>query len=211
MANPLVTVVTPTWSRNKFIMRAILSVALQTYRPVQHIVVSDGPNPELDDLLRCISMYHEDTGYELLVESLPEHGMGGRWGHTARMRGLELAKGDYIAYLDDDDAYWPRHVANLAGILNTEPEVGIAHAALLMHDPGNVWVCGANPCAYGRVTTSAIMHRRELLDIATWRDDGQQETVDWDLLARWIEAGIRTEYSPELSVHGYKEEPRYRG
>jgi glycosyltransferase involved in cell wall biosynthesis len=211
VANPLVTVVTPTWGRNQFIMRAVMSVALQTYRPIQHIVVSDGPNPELESMLRCVSKEHQDTGYELLVESLPEHGMGGRWGHTARLLGLGLAKGKYIAYLDDDDEYLSQHVANLARLLEDDPEIGFSHACLVMHDPGNAWLCGSYPAAYGRITTSAIMHRKELLDIATWRDDGQQETVDWDLLARWLEAGVQSAYCPEISVHGYKEAGGSRG
>lgn len=186
-------------------MRAVMSVALQTHRPIQHIVVSDGPNPELERLLACVSQEHQGTGYELLVESLPEHGMGGRWGHTARLWGLGKAKGEYIAYLDDDDAYEPWHVANLAALLDADPEVGMSYGALVMHDPGNAWVCTAPTPCYGRITTSAIMHRKGLLDIATWRDDGQQETVDWDLIARWLDAGVKSAWSEPISAHGYKE------
>jgi glycosyltransferase involved in cell wall biosynthesis len=193
-------------------MRAVLSVAMQTYRPIQHIVISDGPNPELETMLRCVSKEHEGTGYELRLECLPEHGMGGRWGHTARLLGIELAKGAYIAYLDDDDAYFPRHVALLANLLTDDPDIGFSHGCLLMHDsPECSWPCGSYPAAYGRITTSAIMHRKELLDIATWRDDGQQETVDWDLIARWLEAGVQSAYSPEISAHGYKEAGGSRG
>jgi glycosyltransferase involved in cell wall biosynthesis len=189
-------------------MRAVMSVAMQTYRPIQHIVVSDGPNPELDHILQSINRDHPTTGYEFTLESLPEHGMGGRWGHTARMRGLELAKGEYIAYLDDDDAYWPEHVANLSRLLQDNPDVGFSHANLLMHDRGEGtggWICGCYPASFGQITTSAIMHRKELLDIATWRDDGVQETVDWDLIARWLEAGVQSAHSPVLSAHGYRE------
>jgi glycosyltransferase involved in cell wall biosynthesis len=189
-------------------MRAIMSVAMQTYRPIQHIVVADGPNPELERLLRCISRDHPATGYEFVFECLPEHGMGGRWGHTARMRGIDLAKGEYIAYLDDDDAYWPEHVANLAQLLDDDPEIGFAHASLWMHDQGGDaggWVCAAPTPCFGRITTSAIMHRRELLDVATWRDDGVQETVDWDLISRWVDSGVRSAFSEQVSAHGYRE------
>ena len=208
VASPLVSIVTPTWDRNNFVFRAILSVALQEYRPIQHIVVSDGPNPELERRVRMLR--GEKPGYELMVDFLPEHDTSAKWGHYARMRGIELAKGDYVCYLDDDEEYLPHHVNWLAQEL-TLSGAGFAYSQVLVHEPGQDWVSGQEPPAYTHVSTSTIMHRREILDIATWRPGDPQVThegsIDWDLVKRWLDAGVKWGYVNDVTVHAHRDAP----
>jgi glycosyltransferase involved in cell wall biosynthesis len=206
MAQPLVTVVTPTWDRDSFLLRAVMSVALQTYRPIQHLVVSDGPNPELERLLRPIARHHEHAGYELTVNFLPEHDPKARWGHHARLHGANHAKGSLVAYLDDDDELLPRHVELLAGRLTGEETPDFAYSRILIHDVGNSWISGAFPVTYGHISTSSIMHKSELLEKAAWRDEGQL-TIDWDLAERWVAAGADYEFVPEVTSVAHRDAP----
>ena len=61
---------------------------------------------------------------------------------------------------------------------------------------------GDDPPYLTGIDTSAIAHRRDLLDLATWRDDGQQ-TIDWDLVERWIAAGATWAFDAEITADYY--------
>ena len=182
-----------------------MSVALQTYRPIQHVVVSDGPNPELRELLHTTSGERPAAGYELTLDFLPEHSLTARWGHFARLRGQELAKGDLIAYLDDDDELYPQHVEYLTDAL-LEAGADFSYSRILIHDVGNSWVSGAEPPRFGHISTSSILHRRKLLDTATWRDEGQL-TIDWDLAERWMAGGASWAFHPQITAAAHRDAP----
>jgi glycosyltransferase involved in cell wall biosynthesis len=199
MASPLVSVITPTWARHDALMdRCVASVAAQTYRPIEHIIVSDGP----DEYLRNCEFpshvqYHE----------LPEHTpANGRWGTKARLHGIDLAEGEFICYLDDDDRYRARHVEALAGLLAADPAMGFAYSYGNWMDPAGRQEVGyfANTTwpSFAQIGTGVIMNRRETLDVATWRDNGVQDTIDWDLIDRWLAAGVPWGHAmdPDASV-----------
>jgi glycosyltransferase involved in cell wall biosynthesis len=184
---PLVSVITPTWQRYELLMgRCMPSVAAQDYSNVQHVIVSDGPDPDLAGRITRVTSWAGDS---VLFDQLPAHDPAVRWGVAARLRALEMAKGEYIAYLDDDNSFRPEHVGRLVAALEADPEAGWAYSRMQVSGRGTPYIIGTDPPACGLIDTSQIMHRRELLEVATWRDDGSQETVDWDLAARWIAAG----------------------
>lgn len=177
---PLVSVITPTWRRHGVLLsRCIPSVAAQTYPCVEHIVVSDGPDPELAAMIPPGIRFAE----------LSVHPESERWGGAdARKRGLEMARGDLIAYLDDDDAYRPEHIQVLATALERNPGAGFAYTRAVADNKGAKLRIGDGPVAWGRILSCMIMHRREILKTATWRH--LMRADDWDLVARWLDAGI---------------------
>lgn len=192
---PLCSVITPTWQRHETLLgRCIPSVAAQDYRPVEHIVVSDGPDL---DLKLQVKLRAPDVVYA----EVPEHHPGARWGHWARLCGIELARGEFIAWLDDDNAYRPHHLSSVI----TEMErtgAGFGYSIALFQGRGQPYPVGAIPPQYGQIDTSVLVHRRELLGLATWRDEGQ-ETVDWDLVSRWLAAGATWAFVPHVTVDYY--------
>ena len=192
--NPLVSVITPTWQRHDLLLgRCIPSVAAQTYRPLEHVVVSDGP----DEDLSCRIGWPQSEGLTGRFDQLPGREPGQHWGGPARRRGIELARGDLIAYLDDDDAYRPDHVALLAAALGEHPEAGFAWSQMLCHQPHGDEVIGGPLCS-GGVGTPMLMHRREILTAATSRPACADE--DWQLVAEWLEAGIADVVVPVITV-----------
>ena len=197
MAVPLISVITPTWQRHDLLLdRCIPSVAAQDYPAVQHVIVSDGPDNVLAGKIVAGSCG------AVVWDALPAHDPAARWGHWARLRGLELATGEYIAYLDDDNAFRPGHLAKLAAALDADPSAGFAYSQIMMHNGGSSYVVGVPPPAYGQIDTSAIMHRRGLLETATWRDEGQV-TIDWDIVERWLHAGTGWAHVPEVTADYY--------
>lgn len=191
---PLCSVVTPTWQRHLTLLgRCIPSVAAQTYPNVEHIIVSDGPDPELEALVAGLE------SERIRFEFLPEHDPAARWGHWARLRGIELAKGDIIAYLDDDNAWRPAHLQKTVAAL-TAGDAGFAYSQMHVHGRGE-YLVGAAPPVYAQIDTSVIVHRRELLELGTWEQS--LPTIDWDLVERWLAGGASWAFVPEVTVDYY--------
>lgn len=193
MSLPLVSVVTPTWQRHDVLLgRCIPSVAAQEYGNVEHIVVSDGPDPVLAEAL--------DGDGRVRYAEVPEHDPGARWGHWARLQGIDMAKGEYIAYLDDDNSYRPEHLALVVAALEADPDPDFGYGSMILHCAGGAVIGGDRP-HYGQIDTSMIVHRRGLLDVATWTHS--LPTIDWDLVDRWMQAGVRWAWVPVVTSDKY--------
>lgn len=102
---PLVSVIIPTYNRVRLLPAALESVLGQTYSPIEVIVVDDGSSDETPELLRS---------YGDRIRVLRQANAGPS---TARNRGIALARGEIIAFLDSDDQWLPtkieRQVASL--------------------------------------------------------------------------------------------------
>lgn len=196
---PLVTVVTPTWNRHeKLLERCIPSVRGQTYPNVEHIIVSDGPDPVLAQEL--FPPWRSGQRSQWYV-SLPEHDPSPHWGHYSRLHALDLASGDLITYCDDDDALRPFHVERLVAALQANPECGWARSIMASHhsdEHETITEIGWGEPSCGNIGTPMIMHRREILEHGTWGPAGDFE--DWDLVNRWIHAGIAHVKVDEVTV-----------
>ena len=99
--NALVSAVIPTRNRPELVLRAVKSVAAQTYRNLEIVVVIDGPDPATEVALRAFG------DPRLRVLALAES----RGGSDARNAGIATAKGQWVAFLDDDDEWVPEKLA----------------------------------------------------------------------------------------------------
>ena len=98
----MITVVTPTYKRHQYLLNAINSVLAQTYKDVELIVVDDNPADSeerklTEELVRGITDPR-------LIYIQNEKNLGGA---GSRNVAIEIAHGEYIAFLDDDDVYLP--------------------------------------------------------------------------------------------------------
>lgn len=189
MSMKTVSVITPTWSRHGYLLdRCIPSVQAQDYEgPIEHVIVSDGPDP---DLRYRIGMAHPaelHTG-QIRFAELPGHHPEPNFGHYARRHALDLAAGEYITYNDDDDALRPEHCRLMAEALDGNPQAGFAVSRMMSWNGENRSVIGWGPLACGNLGTPMVMHRRETLAYGTWGPPSIVE--DWELVAKWLAAGI---------------------
>lgn len=186
---PIVSVITPTWNRNSLLLeRCIPSVEAQTYPYIEHVIVSDGPDPAL---------LERDFSDMVTYDYLPEH-VNGHIGNPARLWALEICHGSLIAYLDDDDAYRPDHIKLLVEALGSGEGYRWARSVMMSHKPSGSVNIGYGRAVYGNIGTPMIMHERSLLEIATWTDDGEQE--DWELISKWLDAGFEPVCVDEVTV-----------
>lgn len=188
-----ITAVTPTWKRAALLAsRCIPSVQAQTYTGlVEHVVVSDGPDAEL--------VVPPELGIRL--EFLPVHEPAPNRGIWARRRGADLAEGDLIAYLDDDNAWRPGHLELLATALESSG-ADFAYSRARCTAQGLTWTIGSEPPQFGQIDTSLIVHRRELLETATW-EPSPVTPADWHLVRRWVDAGARWVHVPRVTLDYY--------
>lgn len=115
----LVSVVIPTYSRNITLTRAIDSVLAQTYKNLEIIVVDDNP-PDSEWRASTQHIMKEYSNNPRIRYIQNAQNMGGS---GARNEGIKAANGEYIAFLDDDDEYFPEKVEKqLRCFLNTTQE-----------------------------------------------------------------------------------------
>ena len=97
-AEPLVSVVIPTRNRPHLVARAVRSALSQSLNPIEIIVVIDGPD---DDTLQILCQIEDSR---LKVKIIPLHLGSG----DSRNAGVSEARGHWIAFLDDDDEWFPQ-------------------------------------------------------------------------------------------------------
>jgi glycosyltransferase involved in cell wall biosynthesis len=109
-ASPLVTVVTPTIG-NSCVLRALESVAAQTYKPIQHLIVIDNPDASAE-IKSAIRQYNVDV-----IELPYATGKDRFLGHRIYGASAFLGKGDFFCFLDEDNWFDPDHIASLVEVV----------------------------------------------------------------------------------------------
>lgn len=102
-ASPRVSIVTATRNRPELLLRALKSIRRQTLRNFESIVVDDGSRPEVFETYRHLWASELDERFMLCEPVAPNTPGSGPAG--ARNRGIQEARGDYVAFLDDDDVW----------------------------------------------------------------------------------------------------------
>lgn len=121
----LVSVITPVYNCEKYFDRTLQSVFAQTYKNIEIVLVDD---QSTDCSAEIIKRYQE--AHPEIVYFLQPRNMGA--GH-ARNKALELAKGQYVAFLDADDVWKPAKIAKQVELLQSKNE-GFCFAAIEMID-----------------------------------------------------------------------------
>ena len=128
----LVSVVIPTYKRAEKLKRCINSVLESDYTPLEVIVVDDSPTddipPSVNDLFPSIQIVK--SGGDQLVS-------------RCRNIGMELAKGDYVFFLDDDNVLSKDTISYLVGVLDSNDGVGVAGPIMYyLEKPATIWCAG---------------------------------------------------------------------
>jgi glycosyltransferase involved in cell wall biosynthesis len=107
---PVISVVIPVSDKAPHIGAALESVLAQDYAPHEILVIDDASR----DGSRTVVEGYPDPRIRLL--SRTERGPGG---YAARNLGIGEARGDWIAFLDADDLWYPQHLRVLSGLIAT--------------------------------------------------------------------------------------------
>jgi glycosyltransferase involved in cell wall biosynthesis len=126
-AVPLVSGITPFLNAAKFLEEALVSVLCQTYDRWELLLVDDGSTDGSSAIAR---RYASD--YPTRIRYLEHPGHVNRGMSASRNLGIAAAAGEYIAFLDADDVWWPRKLEHQVGILAAHPEAGMVYGPTLL-------------------------------------------------------------------------------
>jgi len=182
---PFVTVVIPAFNAERYITQALDSVLRQTCGRFECIVVDDGSK---DQTRSAVERYGPLVRYEFQPNAGPA---------TARNRGIELAAGDFIGFLDADDIWNPDKCAVQLAHLQTHPElIGCAaHVRNFLSESA-----GTTSPPPGEVVTlgTTLMVRRKLFDVVGTLNPEYWHRDLHDLLVRAEDRGLKIEILPDV-------------
>lgn len=195
----LVSVIIPTHNRAHLIYDALDSVAGQTYRPIEVIVVDDGSTDGTLDVLERWKAQHATAGFEVRV--LAQENAGAP---AARNRGGRESRGEYIQFLDSDDLMHPEKLRAQVEALRQRAELGYVWSEYVevVSDEAGCEVAWSPAPSSEQVTDSGALavpaqmwcgvFRREVCErIGPWREELRRHQ-DWEYTTRALSFGVTT-------------------
>jgi len=194
-----VSVIVCTYNRPKMLERALRSVLSQDFDGFEVIVIDDGSNPP--------ALCPTEDGRVRLVRT--EH----RGAGAARAEGLNTARGDFVAYCDDDDEWKPNHLRALLQYLLENPEVDLVYGDSEWIYAGQAAVVSysfdhdvAELHAANYIFATDVMHRTTAARDADGFDPSLQAYEDWDLWLRMSHMHIVRHLPLTLALHHWHED-----
>ena len=118
--NKLISIIVPIFNVEKYLLRCIDSIVNQSYKKLEIILVDDG-SPD-----RCPEICEEWAKMDTRVRVIHKQNGGQA---SARNRGLDIAKGEYVAFVDGDDYLHPDFIFTLyKALTENEAEIAICSA-----------------------------------------------------------------------------------
>ena len=205
-----ISVVIPTYNRSHTLMRAINSVLSQTHPAFEIIVVDDGSTDGTKELLQAHGFFKKGTK-ELEKKYLIQENGGVS---SARNLGVKNAKGDFIAFLDSDDAWSEKKLERQLVVLKQNlfkqriihtDEIWIRNGVRVnqhkKHEKsgGNIFEkCLALCC----ISPSSAMLHRSLFDEYGYFDETMPACEDYDMWLR-LAAFEKVLFVPEFLTIKY--------
>ncbi len=197
--NDLVSVVIPNYNYARYLPEAIESVLAQTHKNVEVIVVDDGSTDDSKAVLasfgdRIRTIFQKNQGVS-----------------AARNRGVAESKGDFVAFLDADDAFLPSKLEKQIELFRADEGIGLVHVGTLDIDANGNSLAEHLDGDEGEVSHeflrfeqpvilgggSGLMVRREAFDAVNGFDKRMSTSADWDFGYR-VSAKYRVGFVPEI-------------
>lgn len=180
---PKVSVILPAYNGEKFIAAAVDSVLGQTYTDYEIIVVDDGSKDRTAEIL---SRY----GKKIKVVSQQNGGIA-----KARNIAIENSKGEYLAFLDQDDIWLPDKLGLQVALMEKDRDIGLAYTDVyIISDKGTELLSfelrkphrgmAAEALFLNNfIATSSVMTKRECFEKVGLFDQSLSPCLDYD---RWL-------------------------
>jgi glycosyltransferase involved in cell wall biosynthesis len=202
---PLVSVVMATRDRAHVVSEAIRSVMAQSYRNWELIIIDDGSVDSTPDL---VATFNDDP--RVNYERRNAQGAG-----AARNAGLARARGELVAYLDDDNLWYPGFLSTMVTAFLDEPTLQSAYA-VLVRDPQAVSGPRLLMRPFDRerlvmenfIDLNVFVHRRSLYEQLGGFDETLPRLIDWDLILRYTERQEAKAIATPGAQYRYNVQPR---
>ena len=202
-----VSVIIPTYNCAQYLTAAVKSVLEQTYTNYEIILVDDGST---DNTRQVLEPYWDKVNYVYQ----DNQGVA-----AARNRGLELATGELIAFLDHDDLYLPDKLALQVKCFEENPNIGMVHTGWQRINHLGEFLGDVEPwhnapnldllewLQWMPILLSAMMFRQPWLQKVGGLDTQFKQACDLDLIQRLALQGCQTAWVRQITVC-YREHDR---
>ncbi len=179
----------PTFNRPRYLSEALASAVRQSYRNLQIIVVNDGG----EDVSSIVNSFSDSR--IMFINRNENRGKA-----FSLNEALDRAEGKYIAYLDDDDLYYPNHIETLVDVLENKTDCQVAYSDLykvyykIMSDGSRQVLSKVVKVSrdfdrffmlyFNHVLHVSLMHRRDLLEKTGLYNEELNVLIDWDMTRR---------------------------
>ena len=207
--SPLVSVIIPAYNRASFVMRAIDSVLCQTYKPVEIVVVDDGSQDGTGNLVTSLCQAHGNIRYV-------RHDTN-RGAQAARNTGILAVRGDFIAFLDSDDEWFPDKLLRQISLFTPGDErLGVVYAGYRETSPdgehrdhlpklrGDIymatlkrWVCDMN----------TIVVKKAVFDKSGLLNENIRAYQEWDMCIHLARHGTFDYIDDPLAIYHHHDSP----
>lgn len=182
LGTPAVSVILPTYNRERFVGEAIASVQAQSFPAWELVVVDDGSS---DATEQVVAAFLSDRR----ISYVRQHNAGSS---AARNRGLEATSAPLVAYLDSDNTWYPDFLALAVDHMSVHPEIDFVYGALVtfLHNLNSACILWEpfdreRLVAGNFIDTNVVVHRRELVARYGPWDPRLSRLNDWDLALRY--------------------------
>jgi len=193
----MISVIIPSYNAAGYIKSAIESVLKQSHEDFEIIVIDDAST---DDTARIVKSYSGDA--RMAYKKIPRGGTS-----RAKNIGIDMSKGNLIAFLDSDDIFLPGKLEKQAEFLTKNSRYGLCYTdEVFFSDNSRGETGSANFHFSGDVfyylkrsnfiSLPTVMIRKNILG-ATPFDEGLKGHEDWDLFLRLAREGVRFGYLDE--------------
>jgi glycosyltransferase involved in cell wall biosynthesis len=205
-ATPKVSVIIPSYKTASLIGRCLDTVMAQTFQDFEAIVVNDG-SPDTPELEKALQPYMDRIVY---IKQENKRCAG------ARNTAIQHARGEFLAFLDSDDTWYPEHLASQMQQFADDPSLDLAYCdSLLVGDPEResrfMERCPSNgPATFEslivercQIPISTVVVRKQAIVKAGCFDEKLPRCDDYDMWVRTAFHGAKIGYIRKLTVHMY--------
>ncbi len=200
---PKISVVIPTHNRPDRVKNAIQSVVDQSFKDIEIIVVDDAGEKSAESVVRCIN---DDRIIYIRHKK-------NRGGGAARNTGIKKARAEYVAFLDDDDEWFPKKLEKQFDVFEKHKEdVGFVFCGIRLYYEGKDGYGDQKFEKPGlhdfyedilshrfRTYTPTLMIKKSILDKVSGFDDSFPSNQEWEMMIR-ISKEIKGYWLPEILV-----------
>lgn len=199
--NPLISIITPTYNRSDYLPEAIDSVLCQTYNNFELIIVDDGST---DGTKSLVEAYLSDKRIKYFYQC--NQGQS-----VARNKGIYESSGDFICFLDSDNAWFPNKLVRSLKEFRSFPDADIVYGNNILIDENSVEIGISTMKRYsGRIThhllkdnfvsMNTTMTRKKCFDEMGLFNESDRIAEDYEL---WLRFSTKFEFRYISELLGY--------
>ena len=191
--NKLISIIIPVYNHASVLQKSVDSVLAQTYRPLEIIIVNDGSTDNFNHMINhMINHVNEKLGPGKIKVISQEN----KGAPSARNRGYEESKGDYLIFWDADLIAKPEMLETMAGALEDNPDKSFAYSSFKFGF--KKFKCSPFDLKklkeFNYIDISSLVRREDFLGF----DESLKRFQDWDLWLTITSKGKTGVYVKEL-------------